>query len=72
MVKGISKLPLRGLKDFLNSIFTLMNLSLRSPTYTCISKHSKSIKVKYRLPSRGAVAHVLIDVTGLKVYGEGE
>ncbi|WP_412514269.1 transposase, partial [Shewanella indica] len=23
-------------------------------------------------PSRGAVAHVVVDATGLKVYGEGE
>ncbi|PCS21585.1 transposase [Candidatus Enterovibrio escicola] len=37
MVKGISKLPLRGLKGFLNLVFTLMNVPLKYPTYTCIS-----------------------------------
>ncbi len=72
MVKGMFKLSLRGLKGFFNSVFTLMNVPLKSPTDTCISKCSKTIKVKYRLLSRGAISHVIIDATGLKVYGESE
>ncbi len=49
-----------------------MNVPLKSPIYTCISKYSKTVEVKYRLPSQGAVIHVVIDATGLKVCGEGE
>ncbi len=70
MVKNIFKLPLRGLKGFINSVFTLKKVPPRSPTYTCISKCSKTVKVRYRLPSRGAVSYVVIDATSLKVYGE--
>ncbi len=33
---------------------------------------SKTVKVKYRLPSLGAVVYVIIYATGLKVYDEGE
>ncbi|PCS21511.1 hypothetical protein BTN49_3051 [Candidatus Enterovibrio escicola] len=51
MVKGIFKLPLRGLEGFLNSVFTLMNVPLKSPTYSWISKRLKTVKVKYRLLS---------------------
>ncbi|PCS22669.1 Mobile element protein [Candidatus Enterovibrio escicola] len=29
---------------------------------------SKTVKVKYLLPSRGAIILVVIDTTGLKVY----
>ncbi len=72
MMKGIFKLQLRGLYGFLNSVFTLMNVPLKYLTYTCISKRSKTIKVKYCLPSRGAVVHVIIDATNRKIYGEGE
>ncbi len=36
MVKGIFKLSLHGLEGFLNLVFTLMTVSLKSPTYTCI------------------------------------
>ncbi len=72
MVKAIFKLPLRELEGFLNSFFTLMNIPLRSLTYTCISQWSKTVEVKYHFPSRGVVTQVIIDATGLKVYGEGK
>ncbi|OOE43451.1 IS5 family transposase [Salinivibrio kushneri] len=72
MVKGIFKLPLRALQGFLDSIFSLMDVPLKSPSYSCISKRAKTVEVNYRLPSRGPVAHVVIDATGLKVFGEGE
>ncbi|PCS23815.1 Mobile element protein [Candidatus Enterovibrio escicola] len=45
-----------------------MNVPLESLTYTYISKRSKTVEVKYRLLSRGAVDHVVIDDTGLKIY----
>ncbi len=51
MVKGIFQFPPRELKGFLNSFFTLMHFPPESLTYTCISKRSKIVKVKYRLPS---------------------
>ncbi|PCS21873.1 Mobile element protein [Candidatus Enterovibrio escicola] len=72
MVKGIFKLLLHRLEGFLNSVFTLMSVPLKSLTYTCISKHSKTVKVKYPLPSLGVGAHVIIDTTGLKVYDEDD
>ncbi|PCE69348.1 IS5 family transposase [Salinivibrio sp. YCSC6] len=72
MVKGIFKLNLRTLQGFLDSIFGLMDVPLKSPSYSCASKLAKTVEVNYRLPSRGPVAHVVIDATGLKVFGEGE
>lgn len=72
MVKGIFNLPLRALQGFLDSIFHLMDVPLKSPTYSRISKRVKTADIKYRRPNRGPVAHVVIDATGLKVYGEGE
>ncbi|PCS21902.1 hypothetical protein BTN49_2367 [Candidatus Enterovibrio escicola] len=44
MVKALFKLPLRGLEGFLHSVFTLMNVPLKSPTYTCISNAFKDRK----------------------------
>lgn len=49
-----------------------MDIPLTSPDYTCISKRSKTVQVKYRNKSRGAIHHIAIDSTGLKVFGEGE
>lgn len=72
MLKAVFKLPLRALEGFINSLFKLMKVPLQSPDYSCISKRAKTVEIKYRLPSHGPVAHLVIDATGLKVYGEGE
>jgi hypothetical protein len=72
MVKAVFKLPLRGLEGFINSIFNLMGLPLRSPDYSLFSKRAGQLQVQIprRMPE-GAV-DVVFDSTGLKVYGEGE
>ncbi|MEZ9358092.1 IS5 family transposase, partial [Vibrio breoganii] len=72
MVKGIFSLPLRALQGFIDSIFALMNVPLRSPNYSSISKRSKTVQVQYKNKSKGSVRHIAIDSTGLKVFGEGE
>ena len=72
MLKGLFNLPLRALEGFTNSVFTMMNVPLTSPGYSCISKRANTLEIKYRNPSRGPIAHLVVDATGLKVYGEGE
>lgn len=72
MLKGVFKLSLRATEGFLNSLFQLMDVPLNSPDYTCISKRAKAVEVKYRNRCRGPIAHLVVDATGLKVYGEGE
>lgn len=72
MIKGIFSLPLRAFQGFIDSIFKLLDVPLISPDYTCISKRSKMVQVRYRNKSRGAIRHIAIDSTGLKVFGEGE
>jgi len=49
-----------------------MDVPLRSPNYSSISKRDKTIDVKYDIQSKGAIRHIAIDLTGLKVFGEGE
>lgn len=43
-----------------------------SPDYTCISKRSKTVQVKYRNKYRGTIRYIAINSTGIKVFGEGE
>ena len=53
--------------------FTLtMNVPLRCPDYTSVSKRAKSVNVSFKTFTRGEIAHLVIDSTGLKVFGEGE
>ncbi len=49
-----------------------MSVQVTSPGYSCISRRAKTVKIHYRNPNRGAIAHLVVDDTGLKVYGEGE
>ncbi|KFX10034.1 IS5/IS1182 family transposase, partial [Pectobacterium betavasculorum] len=56
----------------IDSIFALMGIPLRCPDYTSVSKRAKSFDVSFKTPSRGEIAHLVIDSTGLKVFGEGE
>lgn len=70
MIKAVFSLPLRATEGFLNSVFALMNVPCRSPSYSCLSKRAKTVAVNYKRRARGPIAHVVVDATGLKIYGE--
>lgn len=36
------------------------------------SRRAKTVAVSYRPPSKGPVSHLVLDVTGLEVFGAGE
>ena len=45
MLKGVFKLPLRALEEFINSLFTLMRVPLVSPDYSCLSRRANTVEV---------------------------
>ncbi|MGS1460370.1 transposase [Klebsiella pneumoniae] len=72
MIKRVFRLTLRAAQGFIDSIFALMNVPLRCPDYTRVSRRAKSVNVSFKTSTRGEIAHLVIDSTGLKVFGEGE
>ena len=72
VIKRVFRLTLRAAQGFIDSIFALMGVPLRSPDYSSVSKRAKSVSVSFKTPTRGEIAHLVIDSTGLKVFGEGE
>lgn len=72
MLKNVFGLALRALQGFIDSVFQMMDVPLRCPDYTCVSKRAKGVNVNIRTPTRGEIAHLVIDSTGMKVFGEGE
>ncbi|MCX4051326.1 IS5-like element ISAs13 family transposase, partial [Aeromonas caviae] len=72
MLKGIFNLTLRATQGLLDSLFELMNVPLCAPDYSCVSKRARTVAVAYRQPSKGRITDLVIDSTGLKVFGEGE
>lgn len=73
-VRSVFHLPLRQTEGFLRSTFQRMQIHLPVPDYTTVSKRMAGLLVD--LPVRGTAPgekiHIVIDSTGMKVYGEGE
>lgn len=49
-----------------------MKLLLRCPDYSCFSRRAKFVSIPFKSPTRGEIAHLVIDSIGLKVFGEGK
>ena len=76
-IRQVFKLPLRQCEGFVNALFKMMKLDLRSPSFSTLSKRLKKLKLKqpvYRLAhSNGCdVKMIAIDSSGLKCYGQDE
>jgi hypothetical protein len=69
--QAIHKLPLRASQGFVESIFKLAGINLSVPDYTTISRRAEKINVTLRVTPK-EVTDMIVDSTGLKVFGEGE
>lgn len=65
---------LRQTEGLLESIFKLMSIKLSVPDYSTVSRRSTNLNVLLtkKVKKKGEKMIVVIDSTGLKVYGEGE
>lgn len=52
-------------------MFNLLEIELPVPNYTTLSRRAKTVEVNIPQPTKG-VRHIVMDSTGLKVFGEGE
>jgi len=69
-------LRLRQTEGFLTSVLKLIGLDLAVPDHTTLSRHASKPRAPYkryddRIPKKEPV-HVLVDSTGLQVYGAGQ
>ncbi len=71
-LKGVFKLAYRQLEGFASSIIKLMGFKVEVPSYSQISRRSSGIDVAISAPKSKAPMYIVVDSTGLKVYGEGE
>lgn len=73
-LKVTFKLPFRQLEGFACSLMALLKLSLQVPDYSQICRRQKGLSVPLGLGKRllGESVHLVIDSSGLKIYGEGE
>jgi hypothetical protein len=70
-LRAVYHLTLRATEGFAGSLFGLMRLDLPVPDYSTLCRRSATVRVTLPKKARGPL-HLVIDSTGLKVYGEGE
>ena len=71
VLRKVYHLPLRQTEGFVKSVFGLLNAALPVPCYTTLCRRSNGLAVNLAA-TNGAIADIVVDSTGLKVYGEGE
>lgn len=71
-LRYVFNLSLRACQGFLRALFEMLKIELDIPCYTQVCKRMKKIELSPHLLQRKKIKHVVIDCTGLKVFGEGE
>lgn len=71
-VKAVYRVAGRQCQGFLESIFELMGFDLPVPDHSTLSRRIGKLSIDLPLLSNAGIRHVVVDSTGVKVYGEGE
>ena len=72
ILKAVFDLPYRMVEGLAGSIVRLLGLTLSIPDPTLLSRRAKPLRVEIPRRARTGPIHLVVDSTGLKVYGEGE
>jgi len=64
--------PLRQTEGLLRSIAEALKVDIAIPDHTTLSHRGSGVTILPRLAGRDEPLHLLVDSTGLKMYGEGE
>lgn len=71
-LKVVFKLAYRQTEGFARSIFKLMGYDAIVPSYSQINRRAVGLEVDLQVSKSKGPLHIVMDSTGLKVYGEGE
>jgi hypothetical protein len=71
-LRAVYHLPMRATQGLLQSIFGLMKLTLTVPCYSTLSRRQPTLTFQPPQRRAGEGLQVVIDSTGVKVFGEGE
>jgi hypothetical protein len=72
MLRAAFKLPLRQIEGLMTSVLSLMGLTISTPDHTTVSRRAVTLPVIQATSVPHGPLHVLIDSTGLQVYGAGQ
>lgn len=69
---AVYRLPLRATEGLLASLILLAGADVPVPDYSTLSRRRKKMTVSLSLPIPSEPLHLVVDGTGLKVFGDGE
>lgn len=72
LLREVYHLPLRATEGLARSLLSLLSAGLPAPDYSTLSRRARLLRVSLAAARAGRIAHLVIDSTGLKLYGEGE
>jgi IS5 family transposase len=70
-LRAVYHLTLRATEGFARPLFESMRLDLPVPDYTALCRRARTLRIDLPRHAEGPL-HLILDSTGLKVYGEGE
>lgn len=70
-LRSVYHLTLRATEGFARSLFEVMQVDLTVPDYTTLCRRAATVRITLPKKATGPL-HLVLDSTGLKVYGEGE
>jgi hypothetical protein len=68
----VFSLPWRQTEGLLRSLFVLLKIELEAPDHTTLSRRSRALRISPNAQPSSKPVHLIIDATGLKVFGQGE
>lgn len=71
-IKILFHLAYRQTEGFMKSLFELMRVNIAVPCYTQINRRVRELKIDLMEFKKEGNIDIVVDSTGLKVYGEGE
>jgi len=71
-IKQVIHLKLRQTEGFVNSLFEIMSVEKKAPDYSTLSRRAGNLQIKLKAIKQKGSIDIIVDSTGLKVYGEGE
>ncbi|WP_052710450.1 IS5/IS1182 family transposase [Azospirillum thiophilum] len=72
MLRAVFRLALRQTEGLLASILHLLGLDLPVPDHSTLARRARTVTLASLPRSAGGPIHLLVDSTGLKLWGPGE
>jgi hypothetical protein len=71
-LREVYHLPLRATEGLVSSLLNLLEVGLPAPDYSTLSRRARLLEVTLSAGVGRTPLHLVVDSTGLKLYGEGE